>query len=366
LKIDKAKLREIAIKNAYRNLQAGRGPKLDLKPEELAVLRSGGKSINELTDYCKKIAERQLGLSSDSDSDGMGGGHPGSDDEDAPFINHPFKVKPPEPIMMNIRNAKQLPILSATEKQAKGAELRLQFPVSSGSHHKVKESEWVPVQKKSSATATTTNTTTTVAIPGKPASTTATTAATATTETTATTTTTVATTEPVPVAVNPPGALWALSLPPPPPPPSSAGDVAQALAALGRLNAAAPPSNKEEASKVPAIMPPPPPPPLPPKEGEEKVFPDPPKEPINIGSIVSERISAMRKLQDNPNDVQALGKMYKSQQEMNKWASSKLLPGQFTGSTGLTAMTQQQLIGVNPKHQAWLKKVSTKLCCSYH
>ena len=209
----------------------------------------------------------------------------------------------------------------------------------------------MPVQKKSSATATTTNTTTTVAIPGKPASTTATTAATATTETTATTTTTVATTEPVPVAVNPPGALWALSLPPPPPPPSSAGDVAQALAALGRLNAAAPPSNKEEASKVPAIMPPPPPPPLPPKEGEEKVFPDPPKEvrnlpfqcvlwlgsvnatftrilkqvifyfqPINIGSIVSERISAMRKLQDNPNDVQALGKMYKSQQEVSSMA----------------------------------------------
>ena len=119
-------------KNAYANLHSGIGPKLDLRPEELAALKSGGKSIDELTgnltllfyqyirvvvlliltsevsvlstispDFCKKIAERQVGLSSDSDSDGLG--HPGSDDEDAPFINHPFKVRPQEPIMMNIR-----------------------------------------------------------------------------------------------------------------------------------------------------------------------------------------------------------------------------------------------------------------------
>ncbi len=39
-------------------------------------------------------------------------------------------------------------------------------------------------------------------------------------------------------------------------------------------------------------------------------------QPINIVSVVSERLSAMRKLQDNPNDVEAMGKMYKLQKDV--------------------------------------------------
>lgn len=45
------------------------------------------------------------------------------------------------------QNAKQLPTLTPTEKQAQQAALRLTFPVSSGSHHRASESEWVPVEK---------------------------------------------------------------------------------------------------------------------------------------------------------------------------------------------------------------------------
>lgn len=37
---------------------------------------------------------------------------------------------------------------------------------------------------------------------------------------------------------------------------------------------------------------------------------------IDVGHIVSERLSALRKLQSNPGDVQALGCVYKSQQKV--------------------------------------------------
>ena len=38
---------------------------------------------------------------------------------------------------------------------------------------------------------------------------------------------------------------------------------------------------------------------------------------IDVASIVSQRLSAMRKLQENPNDVQALTSMYKAQKEVS-------------------------------------------------
>lgn len=39
------------------------------------------------------------------------------------------------------------------------------------------------------------------------------------------------------------------------------------------------------------------------------------------------------------------------------WASSKQLPGQFTGSTGAQIMSFNELIGPNKRNQAWAKKV---------
>jgi hypothetical protein len=34
---------------------------------------------------------------------------------------------------------------------------------------------------------------------------------------------------------------------------------------------------------------------------------------LDIGAIVSQRLTAMRKLQENPNDVQAISEMYRAQ-----------------------------------------------------
>lgn len=56
-----------------------------------------------------------------------------------------------------IQDAKPLPIRTPAEKLQESATLRLQFPVSSGSTHRMKESEWVPVEK-TTATATATAT----------------------------------------------------------------------------------------------------------------------------------------------------------------------------------------------------------------
>ena len=38
---------------------------------------------------------------------------------------------------------------------------------------------------------------------------------------------------------------------------------------------------------------------------------------MDIGSIVSQRLAAMRKLRENPNDVCALNEMYRAQNEVN-------------------------------------------------
>lgn len=37
---------------------------------------------------------------------------------------------------------------------------------------------------------------------------------------------------------------------------------------------------------------------------------------IDIASIVSQRLTAMRKLQENPNDSQAISEMYRAQKEV--------------------------------------------------
>lgn len=39
-------------------------------------------------------------------------------------------------------------------------------------------------------------------------------------------------------------------------------------------------------------------------------------QPIDIGSIVSQRLAAMRKLRENPNDVCAQNEMYRAQNEV--------------------------------------------------
>lgn len=63
----------------------------------MAKIRHGGKSIEELTSYCKRLSKAEdLGELSLSDSDNDGDGKPKA-------FHHPFEVKDRGPIVMNIR-----------------------------------------------------------------------------------------------------------------------------------------------------------------------------------------------------------------------------------------------------------------------
>ncbi|EFA12364.2 Protein SON-like Protein [Tribolium castaneum] len=243
--IDKKKLLEIARKNAIQMMKSGSLPgALTLGPQAqekvIAAIKAGGKTIEELTEFCKTLSKQEaLGeLSSNSE----GGGS--ESDNDKPF-HHPFQIKDrPTSITMNIKNSVPLPIKSTQERTS---ELRLQFPVSSGQLHRKTEGEWVPVSPK------------------KP--------------------------EVVPKPVEAPV--------------------------------------------------------------QEAPGPQPDPAAVDIGSIVSQRLTAIRKLQENPNDVQALTQMYKSNKEMQSWAQSKQQPGQFTGTTGAQVLSQAEL---SSGYQAWAKK----------
>lgn len=262
LKIDKAKLREIAIKNAVEMAKTGVGPNVDV------TYKSGGKSVEELTDFCKRISNKHpKPFPEDSSSDEDTTQRPVSDDDE--LIHHPFKMKE-APIVMDIRNAKQLPVVSPADRLIKTGELRLQFPVSSGSQHRQKE--WVPVEKPG---------------PAKP------------------------------------GFITA---------PSSE------------------PNTTEGAQATPTPVPP-----------EDKVFEEAPQEPVDISSIISERLSAVRKLAENPHDLGAKLVLDQAQKKASQWANSRMLPGAFIGSTGANVLSHEELIGPNKKRQAWLKKVGSSV-----
>jgi protein SON len=99
--IDKKKLLEIARKNAISMLKNGALPKNiseTTKEKLMAKIRHGGKSIEELTNYCKKLSKAEdlgeLSELSDSDNDAEGR---------AKVFHHPFEVRDRGPIVMNIR-----------------------------------------------------------------------------------------------------------------------------------------------------------------------------------------------------------------------------------------------------------------------
>nr|XP_027234284.1 protein SON-like [Penaeus vannamei] len=228
-----------------------------VEQEQLVKIKAGGKSVEELTNFCKQLVATgnysDVDLSEPSISSGDD-----NENSDKPFSNtrHPFSVRDSKPILMNIRNAPMLPTKTNAERLADQAKLREQFPVSSGSQHRTKgeltategklltESSWVPV------------------------------------------------------------------------------------------------SPKEK------------------KEGEDKVFPEPePVQAVDISQIVSTRLSAMRKLQDNPHDIEAIKALHNVQKEMQNWALSKQEPGQFTGSTGVKVLSQEEL---SAGHQAWARKEQFK------
>ncbi|KAG8590948.1 hypothetical protein GDO81_006983 [Engystomops pustulosus] len=148
--LDKAQLLEIAKANAAAMCaKAGVPLPPSLKPaispaapmEDKITHRTYGVTIQELTEKCKQIAqskEDDVIVNKPHDSD--------DEEEDRPFYNHPFKVSEHKPISFSLLN----PSLKPAPKNQ--VTLTKEFPVSSGSQHRKKESdkvygEWVPVDK---------------------------------------------------------------------------------------------------------------------------------------------------------------------------------------------------------------------------
>jgi len=136
--IDKSVLLDIARKNAAKLMRSGVLPTDIFSRDQILAIKAGGKSVEELTEYCKRIAKR----------DAAGDANDSSDEEH--LINHPFTVKdrPMPAITMNIRNAIPLPIRTPHELAIESAKMKIIFPVSSGTQHRFKELEWKTVDKE--------------------------------------------------------------------------------------------------------------------------------------------------------------------------------------------------------------------------
>lgn len=145
---EKRRLLEVARRNAINMLRSGAVSSATAtlpSQKVMAAIKFGGKSVDELTDFCKHLSKKEalgeLSSVSSSDCEGL------SDNEDTRAFHHPFLVKEKTPIVMNIRGGAPLPVRmnagqSSLTPQNKD-ELRLQFPVSSGTDHRA--SEWRPV-----------------------------------------------------------------------------------------------------------------------------------------------------------------------------------------------------------------------------
>lgn len=304
---EKKRLLEVARRNAINMLKNGAVPAgaAALPPhtrnQVMAAIQSGGKSVDELTDFCKHLSKKEaLGeLSSvSSNDDDM------SENEDTLAFHHPFLVKEKAPIVMNIRGGAPLPIKTNTLPVANKEELRLQFPVSSGSQHREKAG-WVPVSPKKDNMQI-------AKLNSKPNKSTATVES--------------SKCEPVPSPAVPLPVPVPLPLPVPPvsSPPYKAVN-SQALQGF---------TSGSQLSSVPPALPAPGPQAYPPGIV-------PPK--IDVASIVSQKLLMIRKEQEENELMSTCG---------FGWSKDSSL-GQFTGSTGAQILTPRELASGT---QAWAKK----------
>ncbi len=286
--IDKAKLLAIAKKNAVKLLSSDNLMGMD--HDKLIAIKSGGQNLSQLVSFCRELASKGITDEFDDDDDILYG------DQEADDVHHPFEVKDrpiPNPYSsLGVSGERLTPAM----KTAAMSHRMLEFPVSSGNAHRVKEAtvkeESDPEPEKNEVKA----------IEDK--------------------------SEPVVEEkseaqklneANPLGVIMFGGVPEVPKEPELAV------------------SSSSAEDKKPA----------------DKVF-DPVLEPSkDISLIVSQRLGAMKKLSENPNDTEALTLLYDAQQEMAKWATSKNKPGQFTGHTGAKILSHAELsTGV----QAWARQ----------
>jgi len=136
--IDKSVLLDIARKNAAKLVRSGVLPTDIFSRDQILAIKAGGKSVKELTEYCKRIAKR----------DAAGDANDSSDEEHR--FNHQFTVKdrPMPHNTMNIRDAIPLPIRTPHDLAIESTKMKIIFPVSSGTRHRFKELEWKKVDKE--------------------------------------------------------------------------------------------------------------------------------------------------------------------------------------------------------------------------
>lgn len=147
-RIDKQKLLEIARINLVKMIEKGDLPKgTDIAKLKLRHLRelTTQKSVQQWTEFCRAISalesaaadDSDLELDFDSDDDTR------SVASELISIRHPFKVNERKDIQIRVRGFPQLPSRSAKEM---AIELREQFPVSSGNQHRRKELDWTEIE----------------------------------------------------------------------------------------------------------------------------------------------------------------------------------------------------------------------------
>jgi len=81
---------------------------------------------------------------------------------------------------------------------------------------------------------------------------------------------------------------------------------------------------------------------------------------FDISELVAKRMDAQRRLQSDPNDVDALLTLQEIQMKMQNWCQSNVKPGQFTGELVKNLLPKEQLQG---GFQAWAKKVFFGCSC---
>ncbi|KAL9968553.1 hypothetical protein ACROYT_G020661 [Oculina patagonica] len=84
-----------------------------------------------------------------------------------------------------------------------------------------------------------------------------------------------------------------------------------------------------------------------------EVFAPPPAEKFDISELVAKRMESQRRLQSNPNDIEALLTLQEIQMKMQNWCQSNVKPGQFTGELVKNLLPKENLQG---GFQAWAKK----------
>lgn len=258
-KVDKVKLLEIARENLAKMIEKGDLPKgTDINKLKLRHLRelTTQKSVQQWTEFCKAISQLEsVVCSDDSDVD------PDSEEDDKSIksdylfpIRHPFKLKEKKDIEIKVRDFVNLKCRSASEL---AVGLRQQFPVSSGNQHRRKEDEWIQVE---------------------------------------------------PLALPAPAPAPAPALPPPlkktkkietpsftETKETKTNEEKTNHLASNETNICGPIETQTEISKEDSVF-------------QQSNFP------IDIGTVMAQRLSAMKKLEEDPHNVVALKQMYQAQE----------------------------------------------------